>query len=85
MDLMWACDDPDHIEHMAVMVYQRGFSTEDHIFEVSRTCRATAESGRMCGAAGDYLVVRTDGRAVFTVCERHMREWAPPKERADWW
>jgi hypothetical protein len=82
MDLGWACD--DHIEDLAVLVHKRGLDTVRHIFEVSRTCRVEGSQHVPCGGAGDYLVVRAGGEAVITLCGRHMREWAPPKERADW-
>jgi|SRR5580704_6057476 hypothetical protein len=75
MDMMWACD--DHIGDLVGQVRAQGMDPDQHVFEVSRTCRATGADGAPCGAAGDYLVVKHGGAAVVTVCERHMRAWRP--------
>lgn len=77
MDLIWACD--VHAEGLAVVVLDRGLDPSQHLFEISRTCRATGTGGAPCGAAGDYLVTTHGGEEVVTVCRRHMEEWKPPQ------
>lgn len=73
LDLAWACD--DHIAQLVQFIEGKGLDPTKHLFEVSRTCRATETGEAPCGAAGDYLVVCEGGKAVITVCERHMRAW----------
>ena len=75
MDLMWACD--DHVAHLAAIIRRQGADPNRHMFEISRTCRAGAGHGALCGAAGDYLAVFGGGDAVITICRRHMEEWRP--------
>ena len=75
IDLIWVCD--EHIEGVAAVIAERGLDPQCHMFEISRACRATGTNGALCGAAGDYLVVREGGDAVITVCQRHMEAWRP--------
>jgi len=84
IDLIWVCD--KHIEEVAGLVMERGLDPKRHMFQISRTCRATEATGAPCGAPGGYLVVREGGEAVITICRRHMEAWRPDRqERADWW
>jgi hypothetical protein len=75
MSLVWACD--EHIPDLLEFVRREGLEPDQHIFEISRTCRALGAGGTPCGAAGDYLVFRRGGEAVVTVCKRHLQEWRP--------
>src|ERR1035437_3184196 len=75
MSLVWACD--EHIPDLVEWVRGEGADPDRHIFEISRICRALGDSRVLCGAAGDYLIVRRGVDAVVTVCERHMNAWRP--------
>ena len=47
MDLMWACD--DHIDNLVAIIRAQGVDPHEHMFEVSRTCRATGVAAHHAG------------------------------------
>lgn len=73
MVIGWACD--DHLGDLAYFVDDNRFSTDKHIFEITRTCLARDPGGVPCGGAADFLVIRIGGKSVMSICRRHWEEW----------
>jgi len=75
MTLGWACD--DHISALVGHVSEAGLDPDRHVFVITRTCLASGDDGVPCGAAGDFLVIQKGGKAIITVCRRHVDVWRP--------
>ena len=78
MAIAWTCD--DHAEDLALFLVGQGIDHERHLFEILRTCIATEDNGRPCGAAGDFIVIKLGGESIMTTCGRHLEEWRPEAE-----
>lgn len=76
--IAWTCD--DHAEDLALFLVGQGIDHERHLFEILRTCIATEDNGRPCGAAGDFIVIKLGGESIMTICRRHLEEWRPETE-----
>jgi hypothetical protein len=72
---LWACD--AHRALLDQMLRDRGVDPEDGRHEIHPTCNVKGDHGTPCGAAGDYLLIRADGRWVCTACARHLTENEP--------